>query len=91
MSKDLMRNIRAFHGIGCNDCNGTGKSGRIGIYEVLPITHTIESMILHRESDTEIRRVAIEEGMYSLRMSAIEKMKQGIITIEEVFAVTAGA
>ncbi|MFZ1685329.1 MAG: type II secretion system protein GspE, partial [Candidatus Zixiibacteriota bacterium] len=90
-SKDLLRNIRAFHGVGCNDCGGTGKSGRIGVYEVLPITPSIEAMILQKESDTELRRVAIEEGMYSLRMSAIEKMKIGMISIEEVFAVTTGS
>ena len=90
LSKELMRNIRAFRGVGCNDCSGTGKSGRLGVFEVLPITPRIEAMILQRESDTELRKAAIEEGMFSLRMAAVEKMKQGIISIEEVFAVTSG-
>ncbi|MBK7143382.1 MAG: type IV-A pilus assembly ATPase PilB [bacterium] len=86
--KELLRNIRAFKGTGCNDCGGTGKSGRIGLFEVMPITPEIESMILAKESDTELRRVAIEQGMSSLRMSAIDKMKAGLISLEEIFAVT---
>ncbi|MFQ6008975.1 MAG: type IV-A pilus assembly ATPase PilB [Candidatus Zixiibacteriota bacterium] len=86
--KDLLRNIRAFRGVGCRECNNTGKTGRTGIFEVMPITPTIERLILDKATDTEIRKAAIEEGMYSLRMSAVEKMKQGLISIDEVFAVT---
>ena len=89
MPKELMRNIRSFRGRGCRECNNTGKSGRTGIYEVMPVTPEIEKLILEKASDTEIRRVALEQGMYSLRMSAIEKMKAGIISIDEVFAVSA--
>ncbi len=86
--KDTLRNIRAFKGTGCNDCGGTGKAGRIGLFEVMPISPEIESMILAKESDTELRRVAVEQGMFSLRMSAVEKLKAGLISLEEVFAVT---
>lgn len=88
MPKELMRNIRAFRGRGCRECNNTGKSGRTGIYEVMPVTIEIEKLILEKSSDTEIRRVALEQGMYSLRMSAVEKMKAGIISIDEVFAIS---
>jgi type IV pilus assembly protein PilB len=84
----VLRNIRAFQGKGCNECNNTGKAGRTGIYEVMPITPAIEALILEKAADTEIRRVAMEEGMYSLRMAAIEKMKAGVVSIDEVFAVT---
>jgi len=86
--KELLRNIRAFRGVGCRECNDTGKSGRTAIFEVMPITSTIEQLILAKATDTEIRQAAVEEGMFSLRMSAVEKMKQGLIDIEEVFAVT---
>jgi len=88
--KELLRNIRAFRGVGCTDCANTGKSGRIGIFEVLPITPAIEGMILAKASDTDIRAKAVEEGMFSLRMAAVDKMKNGLISIEEVFAVTNG-
>ncbi len=87
--KELLRNIRAFRGVGCRECNSTGKSGRTAIYEVMPISQQIERLILDKAADTEIRQAALEEGMYSLRMSAIDKMKQGLIDIDEVFAVSA--
>ncbi|MFH1374677.1 MAG: type IV-A pilus assembly ATPase PilB [bacterium] len=88
-TKELARNIRAFRGVGCRECNETGKAGRTGIYEVMPISPSIEQLILDKASDTEIKKIAMEEGMFSLRMCAIEKMKQGLIDIDEVFAVSA--
>ncbi|MEW5993156.1 MAG: ATPase, T2SS/T4P/T4SS family [Candidatus Zixiibacteriota bacterium] len=88
-SKELLRNIRAFRGRGCSECGETGKAGRTGIFEVMPLTPRIEALILQHASDSEIRKAAVEEGMYSLRMAAIDKMKQGLIDLEEVFAVTA--
>jgi type IV pilus assembly protein PilB len=88
VSKELLRNIRAFRGVGCRECNNTGKAGRTGVFEVMPITPTIERLILDKATDTEIRKAAVEEGMFSLRMSAVEKMKQGLIGIDEVFSVT---
>jgi len=80
--------LRAFKGKGCNECNNTGMAGRNGIYEVMPITPAIEQMILARASDTEIRNQAIKEGMLTLRMAAVDKMKNGITTVDEVFAIT---
>jgi type IV pilus assembly protein PilB len=86
---ELLKNIRAFRGEGCSQCNNTGKSGRTGIYEVMPISPAIEELILNKASDTDIRNQAQKEGMFSLRMCAVEKMKNGIISIDELFAVTA--
>jgi len=89
--QELLRNIRGFKGRGCTECNNTGLAGRTGIYEVMPITPKIESLILSQSADTEIRKAAMEEGMFSLRMCAVEKMKQGVVTIDEVYAVTSAA
>jgi len=86
--KELLTNIRAFQGTGCDECNGTGTAGRTGIYEVMPVSHKIEGMILDKASDSDLRKVALEEGMFSLRMCAVEKMKAGLISIDEVFAKT---
>ncbi|MBU8934182.1 MAG: type IV-A pilus assembly ATPase PilB [candidate division Zixibacteria bacterium] len=91
LPKDLMCNIRAFRGKGCRACGETGKSGRTGIFEVMPITPAIEALILSKATDTEIRKTALEEGMYSLRMCAVEMMKAGIISLDEVLAVSFGA
>jgi type II secretory ATPase GspE/PulE/Tfp pilus assembly ATPase PilB-like protein len=52
------------------------------------MTPTIEDLILQKASDSQIRKVALEEGMFSLRMAAVEKMKNGFVSIDEVFAVT---
>lgn len=87
---EMLRGLRAFEGKGCKDCNNTGKAGRVGIYEVMPISPAIEAAILSKASDTEIRKIALSEGMFSLRMSAVDKMKQGMISLDEVFAVTMG-
>lgn len=80
--------VKAFKGKGCNDCNNTGLSGRSGIYEVMPISPAIEGLILRSASDVEIREKAIEEGMLTLRMAAVDKMLKGIISYEEVLAIT---
>jgi type IV pilus assembly protein PilB len=88
VSKDLIRNIRAFKGAGCDECNGTGLGGRIGIFEVMPVSNRVESLILSKAPDSEIRRAAVEEGMFTLRMSAVEKMKAGTVSIDEVFSKT---
>ncbi|MCH9031504.1 MAG: type IV-A pilus assembly ATPase PilB [candidate division Zixibacteria bacterium] len=85
---DWKKDLKAFQGKGCNSCGGTGKSGRSGIFEVMPITSAIESLILDKANENEIREVAVKEGMDTLQMGAVEKMKNGIISIDEVFAVT---
>ncbi|MDH3889601.1 MAG: type IV-A pilus assembly ATPase PilB [candidate division Zixibacteria bacterium] len=85
---DLLKGLRAFKGVGCADCNETGLAGRTGIYEVMPVTPAIESLILNKASDTDIRKTAMDEGMHNLRMCAVEKLKAGIVSIDEVFAVT---
>ncbi len=80
--------IKAYKGKGCNECNNTGLSGRSGIYEVMPISPAIEGLILRSASDVEIRDKAIEEGMLTLRMAAVDKMIKGLISYEEVLAIT---
>ena len=86
--EEMLKDIKAFRGKGCSDCGNTGLSGRTGIYEVMPITHKIEQMILANAPETELQEQAIKEGMLTLRMAAVDKMKNGIISIEEVFATT---
>ena len=77
-----------FEAPGCDECGGTGQLGRCAVFEVMPLTPAIERMILERSTDTEIRNKAIEEGMLTLRMAAVDKMMNGIIGLKEVFAVT---
>ncbi len=78
--------LKIFEGVGCSDCNQTGMSGRTGIFEVMPVTTAIERMILEDASVEQIRQQAVKEGMMTLRMAAIDKMKNGIIPLEQVLA-----
>lgn len=79
-----------YEGQGCNECNGTGMSGRTGIFEVMPISATIERMILEKTSIPEIREQACKEGMLPLRQAALIKLKKGLTNIQEVMATSAG-
>lgn len=75
-------------GRGCEKCRGTGYSGRTCVLELMPYTEAIRSLTT-AESDSEaIRNKAREEGMQTLRESAIEKFLKGITTYEEVLRVT---
>jgi len=89
--KELLKNVRAFKSVGCSECNDSGLGGRTGIFEVMPISPAIERLILKQASDVEIREVVQAEGMYNLRMCAVEKMKAGLVSIDEVLAVTSSS
>ncbi|HEX5475783.1 MAG TPA: type IV-A pilus assembly ATPase PilB [Vicinamibacterales bacterium] len=71
-------------GKGCEKCNGTGYKGRVGLYEVMEITDELRELILVGASGLELRRKAIEEGMITLRRSGLQKVQEGVTTIEEV-------
>lgn len=73
-----------YQGHGCQACNDIGYKGRTAIYEVMPVTESIKQLLIQGGSTIDIKRKAIEEGMISLRMNALLKLKQGLITIEEV-------
>jgi len=71
-------------GTGCDRCKHTGYRGRIGLYEVMEITDSVRELILAGASPQELRRRAIEEGMVTLRRSGLQKVTDGVTTLEEV-------
>lgn len=77
-----------FKGKGCPNCNQTGYKGRIGLYEVMPLSSDMRSMILKGASSDDIAKQAAKEGMLTLRDDGIEKVKQGVTTIEELMRET---
>ncbi len=89
LAEEEIKNLKIRRGKGCAECNETGYSGRTGIFEVMPISPAIERMIISRASTAELREQAISEGMLTLRTAAVEKLKLGITSVEEVLAVTA--
>lgn len=80
---------QVFKGKGCSNCNQTGYKGRIGLYEIMPVTPTLRNMILSGASSDDIAKQAVEEGMETLRDDGIEKIKQGVTTVEELMRETA--
>lgn len=76
--------LRLYHGRGCDRCNGTGYKGRVGLFEVMELTEDIRELILSGGTAVELRRKAIEEGMITLRQSGLQKIRDGVTTIEEV-------
>ncbi|GFO69378.1 type II secretion system protein GspE [Geomonas limicola] len=77
-----------YRGRGCEKCFNLGTIGRIGIYELLPIDSEICSMIIRRTPAGVIKEYAISRGMKTLREDGLEKVRQGVTTIEEVLRVT---
>jgi type IV pilus assembly protein PilB len=71
-------------GKGCEKCNQTGYKGRVGLYEVMEITEQLRELILVCASALELRKKAVEEGMITLRRSGLQKVMDGVTTIEEV-------
>jgi type II secretory ATPase GspE/PulE/Tfp pilus assembly ATPase PilB-like protein len=74
--------------VGCNRCYGTGYSGRIGLFELLPITHDIRELILNHGTTDDIRDRASALGFRPLREDGRLKVLQGVTTVEEVLRVT---
>jgi type IV pilus assembly protein PilB len=78
-----------FRPVGCPVCSKTGYRGRLGIMEVLTKSEDIERLIVDRVSSEEIKRVARREGMITLREDGMEKVRQGVTSVEEVLRVVA--
>ncbi|PYN96347.1 MAG: type II secretion system protein GspE [Candidatus Rokuibacteriota bacterium] len=85
---DAPPGVPLYRGRGCDECRGTGYRGRTAIYELFAINEDIRSLILKRASSREIRRLAIEAGMTTLRMDGWARACEGVTTVEEVLRVT---
>jgi type IV pilus assembly protein PilB len=81
--------FQAFEPRGCPDCADTGFRGRQGLYEVMPVTPNVRDLILDRAPSSAIKRKAVEEGMLTLRMDGVLKVREGITPAAEVLKETA--
>jgi type IV pilus assembly protein PilB len=81
---DEAQRVKLYKGRGCSNCNNTGYRGRVGLFEVMEMSEDLRELILSGASAMELRRKAIEEGMISLRASGIQKVREGLTTVEEV-------
>ena len=87
-SLGLPEGATVMRGKGCPKCNQSGFAGRIGIFELMFISDEIKTLVDGRHSAAEIRKLAIEQGMKTLRQEGMEKVHRGVTTIEEVLRVT---
>jgi len=84
---DAEEKVTLYRPVGCMRCNNTGYHGRLGIYELLEVTENIQQLVLNRSSAGEIKEMAIQEGMTTLQMDGLRKVKQGITSLEEAMRV----
>lgn len=77
-----------FCAVGCEACNGTGYSGRTGIYEVLPVSEGMQELIISGASALDMERLARKEGIASMRESGLAKIRLGLTSIEEILGAT---
>jgi type IV pilus assembly protein PilB len=80
--------LKFFRGTGCPNCAGVGFRGRTGIYEVILLTQNLKDLIADEASESVLRRAAASQGMKSLLEAGIEKVLQGITTMDELLRVT---
>ena len=78
---------RPYRAVGCSNCNN-GYRGRVGIYQVMPITEQMQQVILQQGNATDIAKCAKEDGVRNLRESGLVKVKLGVTTLEEVISAT---
>ena len=79
--------MKLYKGQGCNFCGNTGYLGRIGIYEVLVLTNDLTKLVLEHASSQDIEKLAIEDGMVTMKQDGYMKVLEGITTLEEVLRV----
>ena len=87
-TEKLNKDIVLYEAVGCDECRGTGYSGRSGIFEILPITDEIRPLIVSNASSSSIKNAAIQQGMKTLREDGWDKVIEGITSIDEILRVT---
>ncbi len=90
INPEYMRDGTFFTGKGCVQCSNSGYKGRLGLFEVLPLSHILREMIVKKASTDDLRFQARKEGVVMLREDGLLKVKSGITTLEEVMRATVG-
>jgi len=91
MPKDYLVGIKDvvfYHSEGCQKCGNTGYRGRMGIHEILPVSPKITQIVSKHSSTEEVQKIAIEEGMLTMKQDGILKALQGLTSIEEIWRIT---
>jgi type IV pilus assembly protein PilB len=89
--EDELPALTLYRGAGCEECSDTGYQGRLAFYEVLPMTEEMRSLVMSHATTDELRKRAIEAGMVTLRHGGLQKVREGLTTIDEVLRVTSSS
>ena len=85
---DLAQDWKLYRPVGCDSCRGKGFKGRVGIYEVMPVSDETQKVIMNNGTEVDIMNMAYQEGMVDLRRAGLMKVMQGLTSLEEVTAHT---
>jgi type IV pilus assembly protein PilB len=85
---DTAKNWTPYKAVGCAICNSTGYKGRVGFYQVMPVSEVTQKLILDHATDLQIAEQAAKEGVKTMRQSGLDKVVEGLTSIEEVVSVT---
>lgn len=86
--ENLAKDWKLYRPVGCDSCRGKGFKGRVGVYEVMPITEEMQRVIMNNGTEVDIMNMAYKEGMVDLRRAGLLKVMQGLTSLEEVIAHT---
>jgi len=84
MKDEEIATATPMRGKGCDKCNGKGYKGRVAFYQIMPITETLRAAIVQGRTTDEIKKISIEDGVKTIRMSGLSKVAEGVTTISEV-------
>jgi len=87
-SKDEIPELTIYGPKGCSHCNGTGHKGRVGLYEIMEVTDDVAKAISAQVSEDQLRKVAVQEGMVTLREAGLRKIRAGETSYEEILKKT---
>jgi type IV pilus assembly protein PilB len=82
--------VQLVRGRGCGQCGETGYKGRVGLFEVMEMTDGLRQLVVDNAPVTDLRRLAVQEGMQTLRQSGLRKVRDGVTTLQEVVRETVG-
>ncbi len=90
IDSSLFDGVALYRGRGCDRCNNSGYAGRMAIIEAMTASDEIRKLIISRTNSREISKVAIGQGMRTLRMAALDRAREGVSTLEQVLLLTSG-
>ena len=89
IDSSIFDGVTLYRGRGCDRCKNSGYAGRMAIIEAMTISDEIRKLIIARANTREMGKIAIGQGMRTLRMAALDRARDGVSTLEQVLVLTA--